>query len=134
MVSWFGRKQSVVALSTAEVEYIAACMAAREAVWLRKLLAGLSGQSLEPIVIHCDNQSCVKMSINPVQHNKTKHVEMKYHYVREMVQRHAMQLRYIPTNEQIVDVLTKPLSQGKFVYFRDRLGVVENVSLAEREC
>ena len=83
MVSWFSRKLSLVALSTAEAEYIAACMVAREAVWLRKLLAGLFGQRLEPTVIHCDNQSCVKM--NPVQHDRTKHVEMKYHYVREMV-------------------------------------------------
>ena len=61
-------------------------------------------------------------------------MEMKYHYVQEMVQRHAMELRYIPTDEQITDVLTKPLGRGKFVYFRDRLGVVENVSLAKREC
>ena len=134
MVSWFSRKQSTVALSTTEAEYIAACMAAREAICLRKLLAGLSGQSLEPTVIHCDNQSCVKMSINPVQHDRTKHVEMKYHYIREMVQRRAMELRYIPTNEQIADVLTEPSGQGKFLYFLDKLEVVENVSLAEREC
>ena len=83
-------------------------------------------------MIHCDNQSCVKM--NPVQHDKMKHVEMKYHYVREMVQRRAVELRYVPTNEQIADVLMKPLGQGKFVYFQDKLGVVENVSLVEREC
>ena len=134
MVSWLGRKQLAVSLSTAEVEYIATCMAAREAVWLRKLLAGLSGQSLEPTVIHYDNQSCVKMSMNPVQHDITKHVEMKYHYVQEMVQRREVELRYVPTDEQIADVLTKPLGRGKFVYFRDKLGVVETVSLAEREC
>ena len=109
-------------------------MAAREAVWLWELLAGLSGQSSEPTVIHCDNQSCVKMSINPVQHDRTKHVEMKYHYVREMVQRRAVELQYIPTDQQIAEVLTKLLGRGKFVYFRDKLEVVENVSLAEREC
>ena len=74
-------------------------MVAQEAVWLRKLLVGLSSQSLEPTVIHCDNQSCVKMSMNLVQHVRTKHVEMKYHYVREMVQRHAVELWYVPTDE-----------------------------------
>ena len=121
-----------VALSTTEAEYIATCMAAREAVWLWKLLVGLFGQRLEPTVIHCDKQSCVKM--NPIQHDKTKHVEMKYHYVREMVQRRAVELWYVPTDEQIADVLTKPLGRGKFVYFRDKLEVVENVSLAKREC
>ena len=134
MVSWFSRKQLSIALSTAKAEYIATCMAAREAIWLWKLLAGLFGQRLEPTVIHCDNQSCVKLSMNPILHDRMKHVEMKYHYVREMVQRHAMELRYIPTEEQIVDALTKSLCQGKFEYFRDKLGVVENVSLAEREC
>ena len=60
-------------------------------------------------MIHCDNQSCVKMLMNPIQHDKMKHVEIKYHYVQEMVQRHAVELRYVPTDEQIVDVLTKPL-------------------------
>ena len=85
-------------------------------------------------MIHCDNQSCVKMSMNPIQHDRTKHVEMKYHYVKEMVQRRAVELWYIPTDEQIADVLTKSLGRGMFVSFRDRLGVVENVSLAEREC
>ena len=92
MVSWCSRKQFAVSLSTVDAEYIATCMAAHEAVWLRKLIARLFGQMLEPTVIHCDNQSCVKMSINPVQHDRTKHVEMKYYYVREMVQRRAVEL------------------------------------------
>ena len=74
------------------------------------------------------------MSVNLVHHDRTKHVEMKYRYVREMVQRRVVELRYVSTNEQIADVLTKPLGRGKFVYFRDKLEVVENVSLAEREC
>ena len=85
-------------------------------------------------MIHCDNQSCVKMSMNPVQHDRTKHVEMKYHYVQEMVQRCAVEPRYIPTDEHIADVLTKPLGRRKFVYFQDKIGVMENVSLVEREC
>ena len=115
MVSWFSRKPSTVALTTTEVEYIATCMATQEAVWLRKLLAGLFGQRLEPTMIHCDNQSCVKMSMNPIQHDRTKHVEMKCHYVQEMVQRRAMELRYFPMDEQIVDVFTKLLGRGKSV-------------------
>ena len=75
MVSWFSRKQSAVALSTAEAEYIAACMVAREAVWLQKLLAGLFGQRIESTMIHCDNQSCMKLSMNPVHHDRMMHVE-----------------------------------------------------------
>lgn len=74
MLSWCSKKQSLVALSTAKAEYIAACVATRETVWLQKLLVGLFGQSLEPTVIHCDNQNCVKLSVNPVFHDRTKHV------------------------------------------------------------
>ena len=59
---------------------------------------------------------------------------MKYHFIRDLVQRGALKLQYIRTNEQIADILTKPLTTSKFVYFRDKLGMAENVSLAEREC
>ena len=62
-----------------------ASSAAREVVWLRKLLAGLFGQIPEPIVIHCDNQSCVQMSTNPVFHDKSKHIEIQYHLIRDMM-------------------------------------------------
>jgi hypothetical protein len=90
MVSWCNRKQTSVALSIAEVEYIAVCTAIREAVWLRKLHAGLFVQMLDPTVIHCENQSYVKLSKNPVSHDSTKHVEIKYHYIRDIVQRKAI--------------------------------------------
>ena len=83
-------------------------------VWLRKLLAGLFGQMLDPTVIHCDNQSYVKLSENLVSHDRSKHVEIKFHYIRDMVQRKAILMQYLPTNEQIADVLTKPLAKSKF--------------------
>jgi hypothetical protein len=134
MVSWCSRKQTSVALSTAEAEYIALSVAVREVVWLRKLLADLFGHVLDSTVIHCDNQSCVKLSDNPMFHDKSKHIEIKYHYIRDMVQRKAVFVQYLPTDEQVADVLTKPLTKMKFGYFRDRLGVAENVSLTEREC
>ena len=74
-----------MALSTSEAEYISASDASREAIWLRKLLSDLFDSSLELVVIHCDNQSCIKMSKNPVFHDCLKHMEMRYHYVRDMV-------------------------------------------------
>jgi hypothetical protein len=74
-----------VALSTAEAEYIALCVAVRKAVWLRKLLADLFSHEMDSTVIHCDNQSCVKLSENPVFHDKSKHIEIKYHYLKDMV-------------------------------------------------
>jgi hypothetical protein len=81
MVSWCSRKQTFVALSTAEAEYIALSVAVHEAVWLHKLLAYLFGHVLDSTIIHCDNQSCVKLSENPVFHDKSKHIEIKYHYI-----------------------------------------------------
>ena len=112
---------------------MAASSATREVVWLRKLLAGLFGQIPEPTVIHCDNQSCVQMLVNPVFHDKSKHIEIQYHFIRDMVQKDAVELQYIPTSDQTADVLTKPLPRVKFEYFRRRLGVEENASLLERE-
>jgi hypothetical protein len=67
-------------------------------------------------------------------HDKTKHIEIRYHYVRDIVNKNILSIQYVLMVEQTKDILTKPLSLTKFVYFRDKLGVVENVSLVEREC
>jgi hypothetical protein len=83
MISWSSKKQSSRAQSTAEAEYIEASNASREVVWLRKLLFGLFQERLETIVIHCDNQSCLKLTENPVFHDRSKHIEMKYHFIRD---------------------------------------------------
>jgi hypothetical protein len=85
MISWMNRKQNFVALNTAEAEYVAASVASREAVWLQKLLVGLFYQMLETIVIYCDNQSCVKLLENPVFHDRLKHIEIRYHFIRDLV-------------------------------------------------
>ena len=95
MISWFNRKQSCVALSIAEAEYVAACSASCEAVWLRKLLSDLFDLQLDATCIYCDNQSCVKLFENPVFHDKSKHIEIKYHYIKDMVQRGAVKLRFV---------------------------------------
>eukprot|EP00253_Pinus_taeda_P014459 PITA_14459 len=115
MISSMRRKQTTVALNTIEVEYIATYFAICEEVWLRKLLAGLFDQMLELIVIHCDNQSYVKLSKNLVFHDRSKHIEIKYHYIRNMVQKGAVRLQYISTYEQVSNILTKPLPMMKFV-------------------
>ena len=76
----------------------------------------------------------MNISENLVDHDKSKHIEMWYHYLRDMVKKGAIRLQYIPTDDKIADVFTKPLSMMKFVYFRDKLGMATNASLAEREC
>ena len=85
VISWFSKKKSCVALSTAEAEYVTACLASCEVVWIRKILYDLFDLQLDATCIHCDNQSCVKLSENPVFHDKSKHIDIKYHYIRDMV-------------------------------------------------
>jgi hypothetical protein len=89
---------------------------------------------MDPTTIHYDNQRCVNLFENPVFHDRSKHIEIKYHYIRDMVQRKEIHMQYISTHEQIAYIFTKPLAKTKFEYFRERLGLVENSSLAEREC
>ena len=127
-------KQGSIAQITAEVEYIAVSDACKEEVWLRKLLSNLFGGKLDSTIINCDNQSCIELSENPMFHDRLKHIEMKYHFIRDLVQRGTLKLQYICINEQSVDILTKPLTTTKFVYFRDMLGMAEKTSLPEREC
>ena len=122
-----------MALITAEAEYIAACSACSKAVWLRKLLSGLFDLELDATCIYCDNQSCIKLSENPVFHDKSKHIDIKYQYIRDMVEKGAVKLQYVVTNEQVANVLTKPLSKVKLEYFKDKLGVVQKDILCKRE-
>jgi hypothetical protein len=107
-----------------EAEYIAACYASCEAIWLRKLLTGLFDLEMEATTILCDNQSCIKMTKNPVFHDRSKHIEFRYHYIHDMVKRGALKLLYVSTDEQVADVLTKSLSRVKFEHFQDKLGIV----------
>ena len=92
MISWSSRKHGSIAQSTTEVEYIAASDASKEAVWLIKLVSGLFGDKLEMTVVHCDNQSCIKLTENPIFHDRSKHINMKYHYIRDLVQRKIVKL------------------------------------------
>ena len=134
MISWASRKHKSVSLSTAEAEYIAAWDACTEAVWLYKLVSWLFNQVLDSIVIYCDNQSCVKISENHMFHDRSKHIEIKYYYIRDRVQKGEVKLQYISINEQITNILTKPLSKVNFVYFRDNLGLVDISPLVDRKC
>ena len=123
-----------MALTTEEEEYIALSMSFHEAVWLHKILADLPEHVLDSTIIYYGNQSCVKISDNPVFHDKLNHIEIKYHYIQDMVQRKEVLVLYLPTDEQVDDVLTKPLTRMKFEYFCDRPGMADNASLVEREC
>ena len=88
------------------------------------MLAGLFDEEIDVTDIICDNQSCIKMTENPMFHDKSKHIEVRYHFIQDMVQKGAIKLKYVPIEEQVADVLTKPPDHVKFEYFRDKLSVV----------
>ena len=121
-ISWSSRKQSSVALSAAEAEYMALSSATQEAVWLRQLYTDLFKDPIRPTVVYEDNQACISMAENPKFHGRAKHINLKYHYIREQIGK-SIELVYCPTNEMVADVLTKGLSQEKFLKLRSLCGI-----------
>ena len=99
-ISWASKKQTTVALSSAEAEYMAATSAACEATWLRKILQDVQQDSKTPTVIHCDNTLAISMTKNPVFHSHTKHIEIRYHFIRELVECGEIKMEFCKTEEQ----------------------------------
>ena len=97
-------------------------------------MVGFFGQHMFPTVIYYDIQSCIKLFENLVFHDRSKHIDIRYHHLRDCVLRQIMLLDYIPTEEQDVDILTKALPRCKFEFHRDKIEVVDNPFLVEREC
>ena len=113
-VSWLSQRQKIVTLSTTESEYVAATAAAREAVWLRKLFKELGTCDGKPTVIWIDNQSAIKLAKNPEYHKRTKHIDFKFHYVREKIANRDIEVKYIPTECQRADIFMKALPRKQF--------------------
>jgi hypothetical protein len=105
-----------------------------EAIWMRNILVGLFGSHLDSTMIHCDNQSCIKLSINIGFHDRSKHIDIRYDHIRDCLQQKIMFLWYIPTEDQDAEILTKALTRRKFEYHRDMIGVKDNTFLVGREC
>ena len=113
-ISWFNRKQTVVALSTAEAEYVALSTAPQEATWLRGLLSDIKATPKTPTIIKEDNQGTITIARNPISHARTKHMDIKFHYVREALHNGIIELVYCPTDQMTADILTKSLSHNRF--------------------
>jgi transposase InsO family protein len=123
LISWTSRKQMVVALSSCEAEYIAAASAACQGVWLRSLLADLLNQNPDKVMISIDNKSTISLCKNPVHHNRSKHIDTRFHYIRECVEEGKIIVEHVGTNDQLADILTKPLGRLKFIEMRERIGL-----------
>ena len=122
-ITWNSKRQTTVALSSCEAEYMALCQAAREAMWLRELLCEI-GRPQKAITIHEDNQGAIAVSKNPEHHSRMKHVDVRYHYVRERVNDGSIKIDYLQTSKMVADALTKPLPREKFQWCRDAMGLV----------
>eukprot|EP00253_Pinus_taeda_P012207 PITA_12207 len=125
LVSWFSKKQSSIALSTAEAEYAVAASCCTQLLWMMQTLQDYQITCTPPISILCDNTSVINISKNPVMHSKIKHIPIKYHFLREQVLEQKVKLEYVPSKEQVADILSKPLPRETFEYLRQKLGVVD---------
>lgn len=124
-VTWTSMKQKVVAQSTCEAEYIAAANASCQALWLSRVLAEVQGVSLKAPMLKVDNKSAIALIKNPVLHGQSKHIEVKYHFVRECAENGQIKVDFIRSEEQLGDFLTKPLGKTKFQELRSKVGLVD---------
>jgi hypothetical protein len=124
LVSSLSKKQSSIYLSTAEAEYIAATTCCTQVLWMKQTLTDIQVEYDDPIPIYCDNTSAISISKNLVMHSKTKHIPIKYHFLREQVAEKNIRVEYVGTKEQVADIFTKPLPREAFEYLRQRIGVI----------
>lgn len=122
-ISWMSKKQEVISLSTTEAEYVAASAAACQCLWLRKLMNDCGLECKEASEIWCDNKSTIAIAKNPMHHGRTKHMDIKFHFIRNLISEGVIVLKHCSTDEQQADILTKPLSVQKHNQLRAQMGV-----------
>lgn len=128
-MSWSSKKQQVVALSSCEAEYIAACMGGCQALWLQSLLKEMGMHTEDPMLLLVDNKSAINLAKNPVSHGRSKHIETRYHFLRDQVDKKNLKLEFCKSEEQLADILTKPLKRDTFVKLKVQLGIVSLASM-----
>lgn len=127
LVTWVSQKQRYVALSSCEAEFMAATAAACQAIWLRNLLTQLTGKDVGHVTIYIDNMSAIYLAKNLVFHGRSKHIDIRYHLIRECVAKGEIKIKHVSTNEQRADSLKKTLTTVKFEKMRKLLGVKTTV-------
>lgn len=123
-IIWFSRKQGVVATSTTYAEYIAVFDATKEIVWARRILQELGLRQVEPTTLYCDNMAAEQLIKNPTFHRRTKHVDIKFHYTRDIMEQGNLLVEHIASNGQLADILTKPLTREKFETNRLKISII----------
>ncbi|KAJ9556963.1 hypothetical protein OSB04_011577 [Centaurea solstitialis] len=124
LVTWRSKKQSVVARSSVEDEYRAMAHGICEGMWLKRLLNELKVETSEPIKLSCDNEAAIRISKNPVYHDRTKHIEIDRHFISEKIEAKVISIGYTPSQQQIADILTKALQRPVFENLCSKLGMI----------
>jgi hypothetical protein len=122
-VSWSSKRQEIVVLSTTEAEYVAATHAAKEALWLRTFVSEIFGPISNATTLYSDNQSAIALSKDHQYHARTKHIDIRFHYIRWIIDEGKLKLVYCPTEDMVADTLTKPLPSAKAKDFACELGL-----------
>ena len=124
-ITWAGQRQKLVTLSTTQAEYVAASVTSREAIWLRKLLSDIGCPCVGATVIFVDNQSAIRLVRNPELHKRTKHIDIRYHYIREKVEEKKLKVMYVQTEQQKADIFTKALTRERLCMLRENISMNE---------
>ncbi|KAI3747240.1 hypothetical protein L6452_09693 [Arctium lappa] len=124
LVSWASKKQLCVSTSTAEAEYVAAASCCSQVLWMRTQLRDY-GFHFNRIPIYCDSKSAIAITANPVQHTKTKHIDVRYHFIKDNVEKGTIELYFVKTDYQLADLFTKPLDEKRFNFLVSRLALTD---------
>nr|GEW30448.1 copia protein [Tanacetum cinerariifolium] len=127
LTSWFSKKQTALAISTTEAKYVSAGEACQQALWMKQALIDYDVR-LDDVSIMCGNKGVINLSKNPVQHSRTKHIEIRHHFLRDNVQRGHISIKKVSSFDSIADILTKPFKRESFNYLRLGLGMMEHIS------
>ena len=119
-MSWYSNKQNLIALSTAEAEYITAKLGCAQVIWMKQILSDFA-LTFSHVPIKCDNTSAISISKNPVQHSRTKHIEIRHHFLKDHAQKRDITLEFVRTEDQLAGIFTKPLNENQFANIRRKL-------------
>jgi transposase InsO family protein len=133
LLAWKSKKQTIVATSSAEAEYIALSTAAKELLWIKRVAKSFGMNQQNPIKVFSDSTSAIAMVVNPKSSSKSKHIDTKFHHVKDLVAKKIISLEYVPTQQNVADILTKPLGKSKVKQFRASLGL-RTLELEEECC
>ncbi|GJS25235.1 retrovirus-related pol polyprotein from transposon TNT 1-94 [Tanacetum coccineum] len=126
LISWFSKKQTSLAISTTEAEYVNAGKACQQALWMKQALIDYDVR-LDGVYIMCTNKGAIDLSKNPMKHSRTKHIKIRHHFLRDNVQKGHILIEKVPSVENIADILTKPLKRESFNYLCLGLGIMEHI-------